>query len=50
MLFLSKKRQQTRPTKTNSTMQKKYENEPLGKYVHTNILPTGPAYHKTTNQ
>jgi hypothetical protein len=26
-----------------STMQEKYENEPLGKYVHTNIPPTGPA-------
>jgi len=24
-------------------MQKKYENEPLGKYVHINIPPTGPA-------
>jgi len=29
---------------------KKYENEPLGKYVHKNIPPTGPAYHGTTNQ
>jgi hypothetical protein len=37
-------------TKTNSVMQKKYENEPLGKYVNTNIPPTGPAYHGTTNQ
>jgi hypothetical protein len=27
-----------------------YENEPLEKYVHTNIPPTGPAYHGTTNQ
>ena len=32
--------------KTNSTMQKKHENEPLGKYVHTNIPPTRPAYHE----
>jgi hypothetical protein len=31
-------------------MQKKYENEPLEKYVHTNMPPTGPAYHGTTNQ
>jgi hypothetical protein len=31
-------------------MQKKYEIEPMGKYVYTNIPPTGPAYHGTTNQ
>jgi len=31
-------------------MQKKYQNETLGKYIHTYIPPTGPAYHGTTNQ
>jgi hypothetical protein len=31
-------------------MQKKSENERLGKYVHTNIPPTAPAYRATTNE
>jgi hypothetical protein len=32
------------------TAKKQQENEPLGKYVHSTIPPTGPAYHETTNQ
>jgi hypothetical protein len=31
-------------------MQKNCENERLGKYVHTNIPPTAPAYCGTTNE